>query len=95
MPSSELLNDLISSEHVVLQTLVNAMTLIGGYNGLKGDEKKDLVLKIIDYELELPETLENLVSAMIDLLIKVENRQIFFNPKKISLPIYSCWRGRK
>ena len=46
MPSSELLNDLISSEHVVLQTLVNAMTLIGGYNGLKGDEKKDLVLQL-------------------------------------------------
>ena len=82
MPSSELLNDLISSEHVVLQTLVNAMTLIGGYNGLKGDEKQALLITKIPEEAKT-------------ILIKVENRQIFFNPKKKSLPIYSCWRGRK
>ena len=73
-------------EHVILKYLISIMKQIGRYDGLKGSEKKELVLKFIDYELELPEELERLVISLIDVLIQVERGEIIFNANVAKLP---------
>jgi len=73
--------------HAVLKVLVRAMKKMGEMEGLTGDQKKSLVLQTLEYELDLPEPLESLIIALIDILIEVENGNLTFN-KKIKSKLY-------
>jgi len=68
-------------EHVILKHLVEAMKRVGVYNGLTGDEKKNMVIKDLHEAFEIPEPLLQFVINMIDILINVEKGRIVFNPK--------------
>jgi len=99
MPSSHRLASIIEEEsvsgHVIIDVLIKTMQHIGDFGGLTGVQKKALVLQTLEYELELPESVESLIIAIIDVLIQVENGKLTFN-KKISRSIYSCCiSGRK
>jgi len=63
----------------LLDLVVNAMIKVGEYDGLDGKQKKELVMKILSYELEIPSNLSQLVDILIDLLIQVEKGEIKFN----------------
>lgn len=98
MPSSqrlaELQEDKSPTGHVILDVLTKAMKHIGGFTGLTGSQKKALVLQMIEYELELPEELETLIIALIDVLISVEGGELVFNTRIVPPSIYSCCTSR-
>ena len=77
--------------HAVLEVLVRAMKKMGEMEGLTGDQKKCLVLQTLEYELDLPEPLESLIIALIDILIEVENGNLTFNKKIKS----KAWKAPK
>jgi len=65
--------------HIILTVLIGNMQKIGRYKGLSGEEKKNIVLMLLEYELELPSVLEDFTDSLIDLLIAVENEEILIN----------------
>lgn len=94
-PPDDVKMDIKKEEHVILTYLIRIMKQIGEYDGLKGSQKKELVIKFIDYELELPEELETLVISLIDILIDVEQGKIIFNANVKNIPstrMHCCQR---
>ena len=73
---------------VIIDVLINAMQTVGTFSGLTGEQKKKLVLKTIEYELELPDELEKFIIYLIDILIQVENNELRINKKVKS--VFSC-----
>ena len=78
------------ADHVVLDILVNAMQKIGSFKGLAGHQKKELVIQTIQYEMELPDELERLIIALIDILIQVEYGELVFKKKIKKTLRYTC-----
>ena len=72
----------------ILELLLKSMKLVGGYKGLTGEAKKDLVLDIIVDKLGVSEELEVFVDELIDILIDVESGNIVFNKVEKNR---ACW----
>ena len=87
----------IEIENIILESLVNTMQRIGTFKGLRGREKKRLVLRSLKVEFDIPEALLVFLTSVIDTLISVENGIIIFNakPKQVANSITSlCCGGR-
>lgn len=65
----------------VIKSLIHHMVYIGQFNEMKGKEKKEYVMKKLREEMRLEPIIEDLIIGVIDLLIKVEDGELIFNPK--------------
>jgi len=87
----------------ICQHTIELMTLVETYKGLSGQEKKDLVLRILldvtkkhidDAHLELivVETIKYVVPAMIDTIVAFDKGKLHIHIKKCGKGLFSCIR---
>lgn len=66
---------------VFMNSLLTLMKSVGKSEELKGEQKKQFVIKAMRDTLHLPDFLEDILAILIDTLIEVENGDLVINQK--------------
>lgn len=76
----------------LVECVIKCMSMVGTISGLKGEQKKDLVIDLVVYVMsdDVEPFIKNVVPQMIDRLIMVEKGKLKFNHK--TTKYFKCFK---